>query len=123
MDFKARRLVKPPDLNPRGTLFGGTLLAWLDEEAAIFTKCQLGTNLVVTKLISEINFLAPAFQGDVVEIGFEVVKLGTTSITLKCVAINQDTKKEIVTIDKFVFVSVDENGVPKPHGVVIPKDE
>jgi acyl-CoA thioesterase YciA len=118
MEYHSRRLVKPQDLNPRGTLFGGTLLAWLDEEAAIFTKCQLGTNLVVTKLISEINFLSPAFQGDVVTIGFEVVRLGTTSITLKCVAINQDTDKEIVTIDKFVFVSVDENGVPKPHGAI-----
>lgn len=123
MYVKQRRLVKPEDLNCRGTLFGGRLLEWIDEEAAIFTTCQLGTANIVTKLITEINFVAPAFNGDVVNIGMEVVKLGTTSITLKSVVTNKNTGLEIVTIDKIVFVSVDENGRPKPHGVTEPKTE
>lgn len=123
MYFKSRRLVKPEDLNPRRTLFGGRLLEWIDEEAAIFCMCQLETKMIVTKLISEINFISPAFEGDVVKIGFEVVKLGTSSITLKCVVINKDTEKEIVTIDKIVFVSVDMNGNSKPHGISEPKNE
>jgi acyl-CoA hydrolase len=123
MNFKARRLVKPGDLNPRGTLFGGQLLAWIDEEAAIFCKYELGTKSVVTKLMSEINFMSPAYVGDVVTIGIELVSVGTTSIILKCSAMNQDTDKEILNIDKFVFVSVDRNGVPKPHGIGNPKTE
>ena len=118
-----RRLVKPEDLNCRGTLFGGQLLKFIDEEAAIFTTCQLGTANIVTKLMSEINFVNPAFNGDVVNIGMEVVKLGVTSITLKCVVTNKNSGLEIVTIDKIVFVSVDENGRPKPHGVTEPKTE
>lgn len=72
--------------------------------------------------MSEINFIAPAFNGDVVEIGLEVVSIGRTSITLKCVVLNKKTKKEIVTIDKIVFVSVDENGKSTPHGVTTPKE-
>lgn len=122
MYFKSRRLVKPEDLNCRRTLFGGTLLRWIDEEAAIFAICQLDTENIVTKLMSEINFIAPAFNGDVVEIGLEVISIGRTSITLKCVVLNKKTKKEIVTIDKIVFVSVDENGKSTPHGVTTPKE-
>lgn len=123
MYFKSRRLVKPEDLNPRRTLFGGRLLEWIDEEAAIFCMCQLETKMIVTKLISEINFVSPAYEGDVIKIGFEVVKLGTSSITLKCVVVNKDSENVIVTIDKIVFVTVDSNGKSKPHGITEAKNE
>ena len=56
MNFHTRKWVKPEDLNPNGTLFGGSLLRWLDEEAAIYAIVQLGNQRVVTKYISEINF-------------------------------------------------------------------
>lgn len=122
MKFKIRKLVKPEDLNPRNTLFGGRLMCWIDEEAAIYTMCQLETKNIVTKLISEINFLAPAIQGDVIEIGMETVSFGRTSITLRCEVRNKDTEKIIVTIDKMVFVSVDENGKPFAHGITNKKE-
>ena len=32
MKFLTRKLVTPADLNPRGTLHGGQLLKWIDEE-------------------------------------------------------------------------------------------
>ncbi|WP_306429562.1 hotdog domain-containing protein [Sphingobacterium sp. E70] len=51
------------DLNPNGTLFGGTLLRWIDEEAVIYAIVQLGNPKVVTKFISEINFVNSAKQG------------------------------------------------------------
>ena len=35
MKYRTRKLIKPADLNSRGTLFGGSLLKWIDEEAAI----------------------------------------------------------------------------------------
>ena len=41
MKFRTRKLIKPEDLNARGTLFGGQMLKWIDEEASIFTNCQL----------------------------------------------------------------------------------
>jgi hypothetical protein len=34
MRFHTRKWIKPEDLNPNGTLFGGQLLAWIDEELA-----------------------------------------------------------------------------------------
>jgi acyl-CoA thioesterase YciA len=116
MNFYTRKLIKPEDLNPRGTLFGGRLLEWIDEEAAIYAMCQLETKDIVTKLVSEINFISPAYPGDVVKIGVEPVEFGRTSLTLKVVVINRDTAAKIVQIDKIVFVSLDKEGRPTPHG-------
>jgi acyl-CoA hydrolase len=123
MNFKTRKLIKYEDLNSRGSLFGGQLLKWIDEEASIYTVCQLETNKIVTKLMSEINFMKPAYLNDIIEIGIDVVSFGKTSITLEVVARIKDTKNEILKIDKMVFVSVDEDGRPTPHGKTIKKYE
>jgi acyl-CoA thioesterase YciA len=117
MEFRSRRLVKYEDLNPRGTLFGGQLLKFIDEEASIFVMCQLGTEQVVTKCMSEINFVSPGHLGDVIEIGVDLVEFGTTSITVKCEVRNKTTKQTIISIEKIVFVCVDKNGKPLPHGI------
>jgi acyl-CoA hydrolase len=116
MNFYTRKWVKPQDLNAHGTLFGGSLLAWIDEEAAIYTIVQLGTKGVVTKYMSEINFVSSAKQGDILELGMKAVHFGRTSIALTCQVRNKITQKIILTIDKIVFVSVDEQGNPTPHG-------
>lgn len=116
MKYRTRKLIKPEDLNPRGTLFGGRVLEWIDEEAAIFAICQLESSSVVTKAMSEIDFVSTGKLGDVIEFGMEVVSLGTTSITIACDVRNKQTKQSLIKIDKIVFVLLDENGRPKPHG-------
>ena len=55
--FRSRRWVRPEDLNAHGTLLGGSLLRWIDEEAAIYAIIQLGNSRAVTKYISEIAFI------------------------------------------------------------------
>jgi acyl-CoA thioesterase YciA len=115
MKFYSRKLIKPVDLNANDTLFGGSLLKWIDEEAAIYVSCQLDKARVVTKYISEINFVRSAKKGDVIEIGMETVNFGRTSITVSCEVRNKFTHDTIITIDKIVFVNVDENGKPLPH--------
>jgi acyl-CoA thioesterase YciA len=117
MIYRTRKLIKPEDLNARGTLFGGRLLSWIDEEAAIYAICQLGTSTIVTKAMSEINFVSTAKVGDIIEFGMDLVKFGTTSITIECDVRNKKTKQSIIKIDKIVFVSLDENGRPKPHNI------
>jgi acyl-CoA hydrolase len=116
MNFYTRKWVKPEDLNAHGTLFGGRLLGWIDEEAAIYTIVQLGTNRCVTKYMSEINFVNSAKQGDIVELGIKATRFGTTSLTLMCEVRNKITQKTILTIDKIVFVAVDAEGNAMPHG-------
>jgi acyl-CoA hydrolase len=115
MNFRTRKLIKPEDLNSRGTLFGGQLLKWIDEEASIFCMCQLDTKDIVTKIMSEIDFISSAKLGDVIEIGCELITLGKTSINIKCMVRNKDTQRLIIVVDKLVFVCVDDQGNPKPH--------
>ena len=116
MNFHTRKWVKPEDLNPNGKLFGGSLLKWIDEEAAIYAIIQLGSQKVVTKLISEINFVSSARQGDIIELGITASEFGRTSLTLRCEVRNKITRKSILTIDRLVFVNVGEDGQPVPHG-------
>ena len=120
MQFYSRKIIKPQDLNNNGTLFGGAVLSWIDEEAAIFVACQLGKQNIVTKYMSEINFVHSGELGDVIEIGMETVKFGTTSITVRCEVRTKFSEKTIITIEKIVFVHVDEYGRPKAHGITEP---
>ncbi|KGE15218.1 MULTISPECIES: acyl-CoA thioesterase [Sphingobacterium] len=115
MNFYTRKWIKPEDLNPNGSLFGGTLLRWIDEEAVIYAIVQLGNPHVVTKYISEINFVSSAKQGDIIEMGIEAVNFGRTSLTMRCVVRNKITRKIILSIDKLVFVNLDGEGNPTPH--------
>lgn len=116
MRFHTRKWVKPEDLNANGTLFGGKMLAWIDEEAALYSIVQLENSRVVTKYMSEINFMNSAKQGDVVEIGIDVVKFGKTSLILRSEVRNMMTRETIITIDNITMVNLDTNGQPKPHG-------
>ncbi|SFU66689.1 Acyl-CoA hydrolase [Pustulibacterium marinum] len=116
MRFHTRKWVKPEDLNANGTLFGGKLLAWIDEESALYSIIQLENSKVVTKYMSEINFMASARQGDIVEIGIEVVKFGRSSLVLKCEVRNKMTRETIITVDNIIMVNLGDDGRPKPHG-------
>jgi len=116
MKFHSRKLIKPGDLNANNTLFGGALLRWIDEEAGIYAMTKLDTKKIVTKFISEIDFVNSSKQGDVIEIGLEFQRIGTTSITFSCIVRNLFTKKIIISIEKIVFVKIDDDENPIPHG-------
>ncbi|MCS4302843.1 MULTISPECIES: acyl-CoA thioesterase [Chryseobacterium] len=116
MNYHTRKWVKPEDLNPNHSLFGGRLLQWIDEEAALYAIIQLENTKVVTKFISEINFVSSAKQGDIIEIGIEANHFGSSSITLRCDVRNKMTHQTIITVDKIVMVNLDSDGNPAPHG-------
>lgn len=116
MQFRTRKMIAARDLNSNGSLFGGRVLGWIDEEAFIYASCQLESESIVTRTMSEINFVASGRQGDVIEIGMEAVDFGRTSVTLRCDVRNRRTKRTITAVDRIVFVLVDEDGRPTPHG-------
>ncbi len=116
MRFHTRKWVKPEDLNPNETLFGGRLLQWVDEEAALYTMVQFENKSLVTKFISDVNFQDSAKQGDIIEIGIEVTKFGVTSLTLRCEVRNMMTRSTIISIEKIIMVNLGEDGKPAPHG-------
>ena len=123
MKYFSRRAVKPGDLNPAYRLFGGTLLAWIDEEAGIYASCKMGPGkLLVTKYMSEIDFVSSAACGDILEFGLEVVSTGKTSLTVGCVVRNKVTRQVIIVVDHIVFVCVDEMGNPALHHINAEKE-
>jgi acyl-CoA hydrolase len=65
--------------------------------------------------MSEINFTSSK-QGDIIEIGIEVVKFGTSSLTLKCEVRNMMTRETIISIASTTMVNLGEDGKPKAHG-------
>ena len=116
MKFLTRKLVTPADLNPRGTLHGGQLLKWIDEEGGIHAALELQTGLIVTKYISEIEFKYPVLEGDVVEIGMQTLDIGKTSVSLACDVRSLQADRVVCSIDKMVYIRVNKYGLPKPHG-------
>jgi len=110
-------MIAPKDLNSNGTLFGGRVLDWIDEEAYIYCSCQLDNDRVVTRSMSNIDFLHSAIRGDIIEIGMETVNIGTTSITIRCDVRNKRTEQVITSVEQIVFVNLGPDGNPAPHGV------
>jgi len=117
MQFHTRKWVKPEDLNPNQTLFGGRLLQWIDEEAVIYAILRLKNSRVVTKYISEINFISAPKIGDIIEIGIVAVEFGASTLTVRCEVRNNITHKPILTIDRMVFANLNEQGKPARHGL------
>ena len=116
MKFLTRKLITPAALNPRGTLHGGQLLKWIDEEGGIHAALELNTGLIVTKYISEVEFKYPVMEGDVVEIGMETKHVGTTSVVVSCDVRSMHADRIVCSIDKIVYVRVNKYGLPKGHG-------
>ena len=115
----ARRRIKPSDLNPANRLFGGQLLAWIDEHAATYAMYTLKTASVVTARISEVNFIHPVCQGDNLEFYASTLKTGKTTLVVRMrVADNRfDGPSENVADCTITFVCIDNNGKPSPHGL------
>jgi acyl-CoA hydrolase len=82
----------------------------------IYAIVQLENEHVVTKYISEINFISAPRQGDIIELGIEATGFGRTSITMNCIVRNKLTRETVLKIEKLVFVNLDKNGEPLPHG-------
>ena len=117
MRFLSRRLVMPNDLNFAGSLFGGRILEWIDEEAYIYASCQLDQKSLSPSTLVKLRLTRRRFRGDVVEFGLATKAVGRSSLTVTCIVRNKGTKQNICTADDIVFVHIDpETRRPQPHG-------
>lgn len=113
MELITTKIVLAKDMGVHGNLFGGTMLAWLDEAGAAFA-CQVAdSSRLVTKHISEVNFKRPVKTGRIVKIYGKVEHVGNTSISISLEARRHNpfsgTQKTVCTT-KMVFVQIDEEG-------------
>ena len=72
------RCLRYPDINGQGRLFGGRLLAWIDEIAAIAATRHAGVN-VTTAAIEHLEFKRGAYLNDVLVLIANVTHVGRTS--------------------------------------------
>ena len=83
------KVVMPNQANSRGSLFGGALLAMMDEAAAI-AAMRHARRSVVTAHMNSVDFVAPIFQGQVAKICARLVKTGRTSMTIQVEAYGEN---------------------------------
>lgn len=117
MAYIMDRMVRPEHLNGAGTIFGGVLLAWIDEAAAIAVMKKLKSVHIATVAMSEVHFKRPVHAGSLVRIHMSVVAIGRTSITLRACADTLDSRRPVIVVERIVFVSLDKGGRPLPHGL------
>ncbi len=112
-----RVVMMPRDTNPLGTIFGGIILSYIDQAGTVEARKHSDQRLV-TVAMHEVKFIAPVFVGDLVSFYTELVRVGTTSITVR---VTVDARRGSaphetarVTQAEVVYVAIDELGRPTP---------
>ena len=112
-----RVVMMPKDTNAHGTIFGGVILSYIDQAAAVEAK-RHGASFIVTVAMREIVFHAPVRVGDLVSFYTRLVRVGRTSITVSVEVVSQRDAAHAppvkVTEAEVTFVNLDENRRPVP---------
>jgi len=112
-DPAIRIALLPRDTNSQGTIFGGIILSYIDMAGAIEAHRHTGLERFVTVAMREVIFHQPVFVGDLVSFYAEIVRVGTTSITVRVIVETErpsHAKERVrVTEAEVVYVAVDEN--------------
>jgi acyl-CoA thioesterase YciA len=117
MQLISTHYVMAKQVGYHGNLFGGIMLAWIDEAGAAFA-CQIAdTGRMVTKHISALTFERPVRPGQLIKIYGRCLKIGKTSVTIEIEArrhsIYNGTQKPVCKC-QVVFVRIDGDGEPVP---------
>ena len=117
MDLISTHRVMTQHLGYHGNLFGGQMLAWLDEAGVAFASEVCGTPQMVTVHMSEVRFNAPVRPTQIIKIYGKVEKMGTSSVTLKLEArrhsVYNGTQKTVCST-QITFVRIDGDGEAVP---------
>jgi len=105
------------DLGIHNNLFGGILLAHIDEAGASLATQVCDTPMMVTLKMEEVIFKKPVKVGNLIKIYGDVFNIGNTSITIKIEARKHNVYtgvEKIVCSTKITFVRIDEDGDSVP---------
>jgi acyl-CoA hydrolase len=118
-------IVLPQHTNAIGTMFGGTVVSWVDIAAAACAlrhcRCQ-----VVTASIDAMHFLAPIRLGWIVTVSASVNFTARSSceVGVKVIAENPITGERFHTASAYLtMVGVDASGKPIPVPQIKPESE
>ncbi len=117
--------VLPPDTNHHGTLFGGQLMAYIDNVASI-AATKHSRSLVVTASTDSVDFLKPIRVGDAVTLEAFVSYTGKSSMEVFVRVTTENLlsgDQSVAAISFLTFVAIDNEGKPIPVSDVIPETE
>lgn len=106
----------PADTNANGDIFGGWVMARMDQAGGI-AGVEFAHGRVVTVKVDAMTFLKPMKVGDVLCVHTEIGRVGRTSFAIHIEAWAQrfmTIAMEKVTEADFTFVAVDDHGRPRP---------
>lgn len=104
-------IVRPSHINHYGRLFGGQLLKWIDEVAGIVALRHAGTT-VTTAAIDNLQFKAPAYQGEVVVLRGMVTYVGRSSMEIRVDTYREelDGKRTMINRAYIDMVAINDKG-------------
>ena len=111
-----RTIAMPADTNANGDIFGGWVMARMDQAGGI-AGVERAHGRVVTIAVDAMTFIQPMRVGDVLEVYTEVESVGRTSMKIHVEAWARRFQTQIhekVTDANFTFVAIDDNGKPRP---------
>jgi len=117
MDLITTYFCKASQVGYHGNLFGGRMLAWLDEAGAAYAAQCCDSPRMVTKHISSVTFEKPVRPGQIIKIYGGVKKVGNTSITIRLEARRHSVyngTQRLVCSTEMVFVRIDGDGEAIP---------
>lgn len=118
-------IVLPPDTNNIGTMFGGKLMAYIDDIAAI-SAMRHSRSYVVTASTDSVDFIHPIHEGHAVCLESFVTYTGRTSMEVMVKVVEEDLiagVHNLCVISFLTFVAIDKNGKPIPVARLVPQTD
>lgn len=106
-------IIRPNHLNGANRLFGGILMQWIDEVAAIVAKRHSKCN-VTTASVDNLTFLHGAYNNDMVVIKGKMTWVGKSSMEV-CVDTyveNREGERHRINNAHFILIALDDNDKP-----------
>ena len=114
-ELSIRTLAMPADTNQNGDIFGGWVLGQMDIAGGIFAS-KIAKGRCVTIAVDAMTFRKPVYVGDVVCVYASLIRIGTSSVTVRVeawVIRRNETGRILVTEGNFTYVAIDERGRPR----------
>src|SRR5689334_16149762 len=116
-----RVMPMPADANQNGDIFGGWIMSQVDIAGGTVAG-RVARGRIATVAVKEFIFKQPVHIGDLLSFYVDLVRVGTTSVTVKVEVFAErrpsDPKVVKVTDAVLTYVAIDGAGHPRP----VPRD-